>query len=93
MDEVDEGLVEQKETTRLKGLSVKWLPIRGGNRNNAGNAGLAALNLNNARSNSNSNIGFRPRSQFMSGQKLRRLRLPIQRQTERTPDPRQEAER
>lgn len=36
------------------------LPIRGGNRNNAGNAGVFALNLNNERSNSNTNIGFRP---------------------------------
>lgn len=34
-------------------------PRRGGNRNNAGNAGLAALNLNNERTNSNSNIGLR----------------------------------
>ncbi|HIF9400268.1 TPA: reverse transcriptase domain-containing protein [Photobacterium damselae] len=35
-------------------------PIRGGNWNNGSNAGLAALNLNNPRSNANSNIGFRP---------------------------------
>ncbi|MCU8190152.1 RNA-directed DNA polymerase [Vibrio vulnificus] len=35
-------------------------PIRGGNWNNGSNAGLGALNLNNARSNANSNIGFRP---------------------------------
>ncbi|HDZ9162600.1 TPA: RNA-dependent DNA polymerase [Vibrio cholerae] len=35
-------------------------PLRGGNWNNGANAGLGALNLNNARSNSNSNIGFRP---------------------------------
>lgn len=35
-------------------------PLRGGNWNNGSNAGLGALNLNNARSNSNSNIGFRP---------------------------------
>lgn len=39
---------------------LKRLPIRGGNWNNGSNAGLAALNLNNARSNVNSNIGFRP---------------------------------
>jgi retron-type reverse transcriptase len=48
-------------------------PIRGGNWNNGANAGLAALNLNNARSNSNSNIGFRPaldyaRSYCLTGQ-------------------------
>jgi hypothetical protein len=36
------------------------VPLRGGNWNNASNAGMAALNLNNRRSNSNSNIGFRP---------------------------------
>lgn len=36
------------------------LPLRGGNWNNGSNAGLGALNLNNARSNTNSNIGFRP---------------------------------
>jgi len=34
------------------------VPIRGGNWNNAGNAGPGALNLNNARSNVNTNIGF-----------------------------------
>lgn len=36
------------------------VPIRGGNWNNGANDGLGALNLNNARSNSNVNIGFRP---------------------------------
>jgi len=35
------------------------IPIRFGNWNNAGNAGMAALNLNNTRSNVNTNIGFR----------------------------------
>jgi hypothetical protein len=35
------------------------LPFRGGNFNNTTNAGLPALNLNNPRSNSNNNIGFR----------------------------------
>lgn len=34
-------------------------PISGGNWNNAGNAGVWAFNLNNERSNSNYNIGFR----------------------------------
>ena len=45
-----------------EGLCVELFPrfpIRGGNRNNGANAGLAALNLNNARSNSNTNIGLR----------------------------------
>lgn len=35
------------------------LPYRGGNWNNAASAGVFALNLNNPRSNSNDNIGFR----------------------------------
>lgn len=39
---------------------LERLPIRGGNWNNGANAGVFALNLNNARSNSNTNIGFRP---------------------------------
>ena len=39
---------------------MKRIPIRGGNWNNGSNAGVAALNLNNLRSNSNNNIGFRP---------------------------------
>ena len=34
-------------------------PISGGNWNNAANAGVWALNLNNNRSNSNNNVGFR----------------------------------
>ena len=38
------------------------LPIRGGNWNNGSRAGVFALNLNNDRSNSNTNIGFRPAS-------------------------------
>jgi hypothetical protein len=35
------------------------LPFRGGNWNNTSNAGVFALNLNNPRSNVNTNIGFR----------------------------------
>lgn len=34
-------------------------PISGGNWNNSSNAGVWTLNLNNARSNSNDNVGFR----------------------------------
>ena len=34
-------------------------PISGGNWNNASNAGVWALNLNNVRGNSNNNVGFR----------------------------------
>lgn len=36
------------------------MPLRGGSYNNNDNAGLAALNLNNERNNSNNNVGFRP---------------------------------
>jgi hypothetical protein len=39
---------------------VVVLPVRGGNRGNGSNAGLAYPNLNNRRSNSNNNIGLRP---------------------------------
>ena len=38
------------------------MPYRGGNWNNGSQAGVFALNLNNARSNSNNNIGFRAAS-------------------------------
>lgn len=38
---------------------LRWLPIRGSSFNNASNSGPSALNLNNPRSNSNDNIGFR----------------------------------
>ena len=34
-------------------------PISGGNWNNSSNAGVWSLNLNNVRTNSNNNIGFR----------------------------------
>ena len=39
---------------------MKRLPIRGGNWNNAATSGVFALNLNNVRSNANTNIGARP---------------------------------
>lgn len=41
------------------GSGLKRLPICGGNWNNTSNAGVFYVNLNNTRSNSNSNIGFR----------------------------------
>ncbi|MFW5988632.1 MAG: hypothetical protein ACOCPQ_00220 [Desulfosudaceae bacterium] len=47
---------------RFRGRILQRFPRRGGNWNNGSNAGLAALNLNNERSNSNSNIGVRPAS-------------------------------
>ena len=49
------------------GSDIKRLPYRGGNWNNGANAGLAAVNLNNSRANTNTNIGFRPA--FGSSQK------------------------
>lgn len=36
-----------------------FCPLSGGNWNNSSNAGVWYLNLNNSRSNSNNNIGFR----------------------------------
>lgn len=39
---------------------MKRLPIRGGNWNNGAISGAFALNLNNDRSNANTNIGARP---------------------------------
>lgn len=39
---------------------IVWFPIRGGNWSNGAIAGLAALNLNNRRSNVNNNVGLRP---------------------------------
>jgi len=43
----------------LKDLGDRLFPYRGGNWTNGANAGVFALNLNNARSNVNTNIGFR----------------------------------
>jgi retron-type reverse transcriptase len=63
-------------------------PLRGANWNNAGNAGLATLNLNNSRGNVNNNIGFRPASGHLSGPEGAQPRLRIQRPAERMPDPR-----
>ncbi len=43
------------------------MPLRGGNYGNVGQAGVFALNLNNRRSNSYHNVGFRaalPQSQI-----------------------------
>lgn len=43
-------------------MLFSFLAISGGNWNNGANAGVFALNLNNARSNRNTNIGARPTS-------------------------------
>jgi len=45
---------------RYKGGTLKRLPIRGGDWNNAATSGVCAFNLNNARSNANTNVGTRP---------------------------------
>jgi len=41
------------------GICKKRIPIRGGNWNNGSNAGVFYLNLNNSRTNVNTNIGGR----------------------------------
>ena len=46
-------------------------PISGGNWNNASNAGVWALNLNNVRGNTNNNVGFRADSNSPHGSKDR----------------------
>lgn len=49
------------------------MPLRGGNFNNGASSGVFALNLNNARANSNNNIGFRAafsRSQMLQAHGL-----------------------
>lgn len=67
---------------RNKANALPRLPIRGGNWNNGAIAGVRALNLNNARSNVNSNIGARPA--LVSRQKLVRLRAARQYTHKRT---------
>lgn len=47
---------------RYRGLAV---PIRGSSFNNTSNGGVAALNLNNPRSNSNNNVAFRSASPLL----------------------------
>lgn len=71
--------------------TVTRFPYRGGNRNNGGNAGLGALNLNNSRTNSNNNIGLRLSRLILdrSGQHKRLASSAIKRMH----DPRQHAEK
>lgn len=45
---------------RNRADALHRLPYRGGNWNNGAIAGVFALNLNNPRSNANTNIGARP---------------------------------
>lgn len=51
------------------GVNSERMPNRGGTWTNTGNAGLAALNLNNDRTNTNTNRGFRLRFRSLTGQK------------------------
>jgi len=51
------------------------LPYRGGNWNNTSNAGVFYANLNNPRSNSNTNIGFRSALLSQSEGALLRVRI------------------
>jgi len=44
-------------------------PLSGGNWNNGSNAGVWALNLNNSRTNSNDNVGFRADSDLPNASK------------------------
>lgn len=58
------GMGQQQGKTEIKIhreiiTKLRWLPIRGSAFNNTSNSGPSALNLNNPRSNSNDNIGFR----------------------------------
>ena len=54
------GWIQSMEKKKIiLGNSCIRIPLSGGNWNNGSNAGLFALNLNNVRSNSNGNIGFR----------------------------------
>ena len=53
-----------------RGYALLRLPIRGGNWNNGATAGLRALNLNNPRTNANSNIGARPALGYVRNQML-----------------------
>lgn len=55
------------------------MPIAGGNWNNGASAGVFALNLNNLRSNSNNNIGFRSALPSYARSE-RRLRTQLQRE-------------
>lgn len=48
---------------------------RGGNFNNGGNAGVFALNLNNTRTNSNNNIGFRAALRLLNASNAVNLRI------------------
>lgn len=64
------------------------LPYRGGNWNNTSNAGLGYVNLNNARSNTNTNIGVRPASAHFPKSEVLSLRGEIQCLSERIQGPR-----
>jgi len=62
------------------------MALRGGNWNNGAQAGVFTLNLNNLRSNTNTNIGFRPA--LYDSQKVMILRDIIQCNKQRALNPR-----
>jgi len=62
------------------------MAYRGGNWNNVADAGVFALNLNNLRSNTNTNIGFRPA--LCNSQKVMLSRDIVQRNKQRALNPR-----
>ena len=51
--------VKKQRKNNILGVSHERLPLRGGNYDNTSGAGVFALNLNNVRTNSNTNVGFR----------------------------------
>lgn len=53
---------KEKVTAERDAGMPLWLAITGGNSNNGSNDGVSTLNLNNALSNANWNIGARPSS-------------------------------
>ena len=53
------GYEQRRSAKNFGGWPYIRLPIAGGNWNNGSNAGVFELNVNNRRSNADSNIGFR----------------------------------
>ena len=53
------------------------MPFRGSSFNNTSNGGLGALNLNNARSNVNNNVGFRSASPHFASSHKHKCLCPV----------------
>jgi len=73
-------LDKSSKTITFRGWA-KRLPLRGGNWNNGGAAGVFALNLNNTRTNSDNNVGFR--SALLSQPDVADSRVCIQRREDK----------